>query len=180
MNNVTFIIPGQIVTKARPRKGKFGNVYTPEKTTNYENLVKFIYQNTINEHFGTSPLGVNIVAYFRPSEESKKYLNYGLRCVAHKDLDNIAKTILDALNGIAYKDDKQVCEMYVRKEYSRKDEEYVEVNIYTLTGSLEEAKYDYQLDQLERKYWELKNKPKLTKKQQEKLVSIGKILKLNS
>ena len=33
------------------------------------------------------------------------------------DCDNLCKTILDALNGIAYDDDKQVCMLYVEKRY---------------------------------------------------------------
>lgn len=33
------------------------------------------------------------------------------------DTDNIAKAVLDALNGVAYKDDSQVTELSVRKRY---------------------------------------------------------------
>ena len=34
------------------------------------------------------------------------------------DTDNIAKSILDSLNGIAYKDDKQVIRLIVEKWYA--------------------------------------------------------------
>ena len=34
------------------------------------------------------------------------------------DTDNIAKSILDSLNGIAYKDDKQVVKLNVDKRYN--------------------------------------------------------------
>lgn len=34
------------------------------------------------------------------------------------DTDNIAKSILDSLNGIAYKDDKQIVSLKVDKYYS--------------------------------------------------------------
>lgn len=34
------------------------------------------------------------------------------------DTDNIAKIILDSLNGIAYKDDKQVIRLQVEKRYA--------------------------------------------------------------
>jgi Holliday junction resolvase RusA-like endonuclease len=34
------------------------------------------------------------------------------------DVDNIAKSILDALNGAAYDDDKQVVALMIHKEYS--------------------------------------------------------------
>ena len=43
------------------------------------------------------------------------------------DTDNIAKSILDSLNGIAYKDDKQVVELIVYKFYN--DVPYVNVTI---------------------------------------------------
>jgi hypothetical protein len=33
-----------------------------------------------------------------------------------KDLDNMARTVLNALNGIIYKDDKQVAELYACKK----------------------------------------------------------------
>ena len=33
------------------------------------------------------------------------------------DCDNLAKIILDSLNGIAYEDDKQVVRLYVEKIY---------------------------------------------------------------
>lgn len=36
------------------------------------------------------------------------------------DCDNIAKAILDALNGIAYKDDSQVAELVVKKRFGQK------------------------------------------------------------
>ena len=35
------------------------------------------------------------------------------------DCDNLAKTVLDALNGIAYDDDKQICRLYVEKRYGK-------------------------------------------------------------
>jgi Holliday junction resolvase RusA-like endonuclease len=35
------------------------------------------------------------------------------------DLDNIAKTVLDALNGVCYEDDAQVVILSVTKCYSR-------------------------------------------------------------
>lgn len=42
------------------------------------------------------------------------------------DVDNIAKAILDSLNGIAYKDDSQVTCITVFKQYA--EEDFVKVN----------------------------------------------------
>lgn len=36
------------------------------------------------------------------------------------DSDNLAKSILDALNGLAYDDDSQVCLLVVQKLYGEK------------------------------------------------------------
>lgn len=46
------------------------------------------------------------------------------------DLDNVAKSILDGLNGIAYVDDDQVVELLVRKHRVKAaTEERVEIEI---------------------------------------------------
>ena len=46
------------------------------------------------------------------------------------DTDNIAKAILDALNGLAYYDDAQICQLEVYKFYS--DEPRAEVYIFDI------------------------------------------------
>lgn len=46
----------------------------------------------------------------------------------HKpDCDNIIKIILDALNGIAFKDDNQVSELQIEKRYGQEDKVEVEI-----------------------------------------------------
>ena len=43
------------------------------------------------------------------------------------DIDNLAKAILDGLNGIAYTDDNQVAELEIQKLYSDKARTEVEI-----------------------------------------------------
>jgi len=38
-------------------------------------------------------------------------------CVTGGDIDNLAKFVLDAMNGIAYHDDKQVCSINMKKRW---------------------------------------------------------------
>ena len=45
-------------------------------------------------------------------------LNRTIRPIVKCDWDNIGKIVCDALNGIAYHDDKQVVDGQVRKFYS--------------------------------------------------------------
>lgn len=118
-----FNIPGKIQAKQRPRfNGKF--VYTPQNTINYENWVKACYlEKYKNEKPFEKALKVNIIAFFEiPKSVSKKkkeqMLNNEIYPTIKSDTDNIAKSILDSLNKIAYLDDKQVVDLRVRKQYA--------------------------------------------------------------
>ena len=124
---VTITIVGEPMAKARPRvsiRGRYAKAYTPQKTINYENLVKVEYHSQKGKYFcKESTLRASIIAYFKmPKNVSKrKYVsmvNGSLRPTKRPDLDNIAKIVLDALNGVAYADDSQICELYITKYYS--------------------------------------------------------------
>ncbi len=174
-----FIVQGTIVTKARPRarivNNKYAQMYTPKTTANYENLIKVQYENQCNHYFGESPLKVDICAYFVCPKAEEHLLPFGLQCVNKKDLDNIAKTVLDALNGIAYKDDKQVISLTVSKKYiSENETERIEVSISNTSGTLEEAKKDYLYQKQLKRYLELKNKNNRSKKEEERMLELEK------
>lgn len=47
-------------------------------------------------------------------------LNGELMPAKKPDIDNIAKAVLDALNSVAYRDDIQIVELQIRKQYSEK------------------------------------------------------------
>lgn len=50
-----------------------------------------------------------------------------LKPTTRPDVDNIAKGILDPLNGLVWKDDKQVFRLVIEKQYGESD--YVNVEI---------------------------------------------------
>ena len=128
---IKLIIPGQPCAKGRPRLGKYGT-YTPDKTVNYETLVKQLY---ITEHYGKQlegALNLKVTAYFQiPKSKSKKIkeamLKSDIRPTGRPDWDNVGKIISDALNGLAYHDDSQIVTATVEKWYS--DNPRVEVEI---------------------------------------------------
>lgn len=112
--------------------------YTPEKTVEYENLVRMEYQAQCGgTWFGEkTAICAAIAAHYQiPVSESKKrsdLMELGfIRPVKKPDCDNIAKVILDALNGIAYRDDAQIAALSVQKYYS--DEPKVKVYLWELT-----------------------------------------------
>jgi Holliday junction resolvase RusA-like endonuclease len=134
---ITLTIPGEPVAKGRPRMMKSGIAFTPTKTRNYETLVKELYiiENR-DKPMLEGQLSASIYAYFTiPKSASKKnrekMLEWKIRPTKRPDLDNIAKAVLDALNGLAYQDDSQIVRLVVEKYYS--DKPCVEVSIEEVT-----------------------------------------------
>jgi Holliday junction resolvase RusA-like endonuclease len=114
-------IPGNPMGKQRPvvtRRGTF----TPSKTVNYENYIKELY--IINKHPKLEGyIRLDVSAYYPiPKTTSKvkreKMLKGTLLPDKKPDLDNVLKSICDALNKIAYDDDKQIVNMGITKYYS--------------------------------------------------------------
>ena len=134
---ITVTVPGEPRGKARPRvvRAKNGRVmsYTPDKTVEYEELVRARYLAAGGVRFADdASIHMIITAYFGiPKSASKKrkaaMLSGELEPTKKPDADNIAKIILDALNGIAYKDDAQVTDLHVLKEYSENPSVFVRV-----------------------------------------------------
>lgn len=122
MMEKTFIVYGEPQGKARPRFTRGGQTYTPKKTVDYERQIRASYQ-LADGVLTELPVSVSITAFYNiPKSASKaktqRMLSNELLPCKKPDLDNIAKCVCDALNGIAYKDDAQVCNLTVRKRYS--------------------------------------------------------------
>ncbi len=119
---IKLTIPGEPVAKGRPRVTRYGT-YTPEKTKNYETLVKELYFVKHKQTLFEGELKINIKAYFRiPKSASKKkraeMISGKIRPTKRPDWDNVGKTVTDALNGVAYEDDSQIVSATVEKYYS--------------------------------------------------------------
>lgn len=124
-----FTIPGKAVAKQSCRFTKDGRKYINMDVKNYANWVRLCFKTTC---IGFSPssffdkaLKVSICAYFEiPKSYSKKKREMCLagliRPTVKPDTDNISKNIKDALNGIAYPDDKQVVCEVIEKYYAEK------------------------------------------------------------
>ncbi len=120
--NILFNIPGVPVAKARPRVTKSGRAYTPQKTRSYEDLVKWSYIQNYGTVTLERPLAVEIVFYMpmpksATNPQKSKMLRGEIKPVKRPDIDNLAKTVLDGLNGVAYKDDNQIIELKLQKRY---------------------------------------------------------------
>jgi len=135
-----FTIMGNPVAKGRPkfaRRGAFMSAYTPEKTVNYENLVKHAFLEKYEANPIEDPLVVKISAYFPPlsswPKSRKGVLTSGMLIPVIKkpDVDNLQKIVLDALNQLAYKDDSQVFSILCVKYYSETPRVEVVIDKYS-------------------------------------------------
>ena len=116
-----FIVEGNPIGKARPRMTKEGHVYTVDKTRAYEQLIRIMYRRKyLREPKATGNVSIEIrITITVPKSATKKEREILLsaRPMKKPDLDNVAKIVLDALNGVAYEDDKQVTSLTVYREW---------------------------------------------------------------
>lgn len=122
MAEICFTVPGPVRGKARARMTKRGFAYTPKETVMAENLVKMCFREAAPAWKpAEGPVRLTVRSYHRPpSSWSKKMwarLEAGeqMPCTKRPDFDNVGKLVGDALNGIAYNDDKQVWNGHVTK-----------------------------------------------------------------
>jgi Holliday junction resolvase RusA-like endonuclease len=130
-------VPGEPMGKQRPRRASnIKGTYTPAKTVNYETYVKELFTIAYPDFEPmTGAVGFRIAAYLK-IPESKSKRKKGLmvldevKATKIPDLDNVLKIIMDALEGLAYLDDKQVISAFIHKKWSNKPR--VDINIYDL------------------------------------------------
>jgi len=133
MCEILFRVPGRPHGKERPFFTGTRAI-TPSSTRAYESTVQWCATQAMRRIGQTEasdrPCRVWLVLDFTvPKSVSKKEreecLSGRMVPVCKPDADNVAKAILDGMNGIVYRDDKQVYQLSIAKRYS--DVEQVEV-----------------------------------------------------
>ncbi len=115
---VSFTIAGKVEPKGRARhtivRGKtrsFVSSYTPSETRNWESVVRDRCEQAMKGRQFSGPVKATMIFSMpRPKERQREYF-----CTTKPDLDNLVKSILDACNAIAWKDDSIVAELAVKK-----------------------------------------------------------------
>lgn len=123
MRSKTIVIQGKPQGKGRPRFTRNGHCYTPENTRRYEEQIRAAWMEqadgwTVRE----GPVGIIVMAYFPVPVSANKtrrteMLTGRILPTVKADADNILKAVLDALNGYAWNDDKQIVSASVQKLY---------------------------------------------------------------
>lgn len=120
--SLTFLYHGIPRGQERPR---FGNrAYKSAEAKAYEQAIAVAYRQAArNAKPLEGPVGISVAAgYPIPDSDSKTKKRdkaAGMILPVKKpDLDNVAKAVLDALNGLAWLDDRQVVYLYTYKVYA--------------------------------------------------------------
>ena len=103
------------IPKQRPRLSKFA-VYTPKKTTDYENLIAYEWKRRYKDLILKNAVKLDLLFCFKKAKSCKKDYH-----TQRPDIDNLEKAILDGLNKTAFEDDCQVVEMKSQKVFSDVD-----------------------------------------------------------
>lgn len=125
----------EVVGKQRPRVTKTGHAYTPKKTKDFESLIAgaWVIQNKLKWANHEGPVEVAIYIERQLARSNPKYWA-GRYDTQKPDVDNIEKSILDALNGVAFKDDSQInrvsCTKSPRVPYGRGNKITVLISYY--------------------------------------------------
>jgi len=133
MKSIEFEIPGKPKALARPRKGNNG-FYCPDAKAKQDFLLQ-AKQYAPKEPF-TGEIYLNCTFSFsRPVEHyrtgryagqvKKRYED--IMHTSRPDLDNCVKFVMDALNGVFFKDDSQIAILVAEKRYDDEPYSYVSV-----------------------------------------------------
>lgn len=124
---INFEIIGECVAKGRPRFTKTEDtvlVHSDKKTSSYENLVKIFFLRSKATPYGNKEALICEIDVYKaiPKSTSQKkralMLEGKIQPTTKPDCDNYIKSILDALNKVAYYDDSQIVRVVCEKHYS--------------------------------------------------------------
>lgn len=125
-------IDGKPVPKARPRMTRRGVVYTPKTTLDAEARIRSAFISEVGETDPTDkPIVLEVAFFYEPPKSWSKIKRASAMLtpkVSRPDVDNLVKTVMDGLNGVAWVDDSQVCYIKAMKYYAEADKTSIKVS----------------------------------------------------
>lgn len=131
---VTIPIPPK--PQSRPRfssRGGFVKAYEEKEMTAYKLRVSGWFRKTGSKPIENAPVSITLRFYVAPpkylakKKRQQALENETIWVDKKPDLDNYVKAILDAINGIAYKDDGQIASLNAVKVYSYNPRTEIEI-----------------------------------------------------
>ncbi len=139
MRRVSFEVAGQPVPKSRPRvvtRGDRRFAYTPKKVREWERLVREEARKHFERPFDW-PVAVSM-SFFMRRPTSRRH---DFWMSSTPDLDNLEKSALDALNGVAYTDDRLVVAKSSSKRYVQSGKPRVRITVTSIRDQRSLADY---------------------------------------
>jgi crossover junction endodeoxyribonuclease RusA len=110
VTNHSFAHDGKPKPKERPRAGRNGRIYTPKTTLDAQAELAASYDGPLFE----GPVGIGMNFYPDRTHVLIWDWPWGVSPL-RGDIDNYAKLPLDALEGVAFLNDRQVMSIYAEK-----------------------------------------------------------------
>ena len=132
---IEFKVPGKPKGKGRPRFSG-GHAYTPKETKQAEEEIAWYYRQEAQGKVFDGPICMQVRMVFpipkRATVAEKERMRCGeIKPLIKPDADNCLKLCADALNGVAWSDDKQIVYAAVMKGYAKEgDEPCTWINIW--------------------------------------------------
>ena len=122
-STISFHVPGEARGKARPRVTQHGgHTYTPDPggwAASVTAAATVARDDPALAEY-TGPVGLSITvdrAMPKSWSNKKKQAMSGMPCLSTPDSVNVAAAIMDALNHVLYKDDKQVADLSISQSW---------------------------------------------------------------
>ena len=127
---LSLTIPMQPIPKARPRVvGK--HTYTPKRTKDAEAIVATHVSSKYKGEILPDPIGVSIIFIHKRPKNLK-----GTDRVpksTRPDGDNLVKLVTDAIEGVVYRNDGQICYWHIEDWYGKpKESPFVDLKVYKI------------------------------------------------
>lgn len=162
---ISFLIPRKPIASPRPKISTYGGyprAYFPKNYTVEKEMIKDLFVNDFGMSFSTYNGNVEVeIEFYLPLGKTFKGYNGRKATIATElyatkphnqkpDLDNLAKTYLDALNEIAWEDDSHISKLSVSKHWSFTPKVIMNIN-YTDVSKKEDIATAMDKKELEEK-----------------------------
>jgi Holliday junction resolvase RusA-like endonuclease len=131
MKPISFFVSGKPVPQPRPRitvRGRHGVAYVPKghpihawRAKVRERMLEMVDPEILP--FGNVGLHVTMIFHMVKPKSNKHRLPIG-----KPDIDNLAKAVLDAGNGVIWRDDSQVTDLCARKRWAEIDGVWLDIS----------------------------------------------------
>jgi len=163
---ITLQLNGKPIPKARPRMGKQGVVYDPQKKVSNKIRCQLLQQigakGALRRVQGACTVDMTFYTPIPNSWSHKRTMDVlGKPDVTRPALDNYAKFYCDLMNDLIYADDNQITELWCEKVYSDvpkvsikiqelKDEEMINEHAKTVRGEVTIEDLNYMIKKANR------------------------------